>query len=59
MAISSFNKDFTLKSKREVDSFLKIINSSSPGTKIDRNLVSPEKMKAGELKLTQVLSRCK
>lgn len=57
MATSSFNKDFTLNSKKAVDSFAKIISTPAKSVKIDRNMVSPEKERRGELKLRQILSR--
>jgi len=54
MAISSFSKDFTLNTKKEVDSFIKIVVTPYSSMKIDRKLVSSEKEKRGELKLTQM-----
>ena len=58
MAISSFNKDFTLNTKKAVDSFEKIISTPTNSLKINRELVSPEKERRGERKLKQMLS-CK
>ena len=58
MAISSFNKDFTLNSKKAVESFEKIISTPTNSLKINRELVSPEKERRGERKLKQMLS-CK
>ena len=43
MATSSFNKDFTLNTKKAVESFERIISAPNKSIKIDRNLVSPEK----------------
>lgn len=57
MATSSFNKDFTLSSKRAVDSFAKIISTPTKSVKVDRDIISPEKERRGELKLKQILSR--
>jgi hypothetical protein len=57
MATSSFNKDFTLNSKKAVDSFAKILSTPPKSVKIDRSLVSPEKERRGEQKLKQILSR--
>lgn len=57
MATSSFNKDFTLNSKKAVDSFAKILSTPTENVKIDRNLISPEKERRGELKLKQILYR--
>jgi len=57
MATSSFNKDFTLNTKKAVKSFERILSSPSKSVKIDRNLVSPEKERRGEQKLKQMLSR--
>ncbi|SDK66641.1 hypothetical protein [Halanaerobium congolense] len=45
MATSSFNKDFTLNTKKAVESFERIISTPKKGIKIDRNLVSAEKDK--------------
>nr|WP_307991487.1 hypothetical protein [uncultured Niameybacter sp.] len=57
MATASFDKDFTLNSKKAVDSFVKIISSNAKSVKIDRNLISPETERRGEQKLKQILSR--
>lgn len=57
MATSSFNKDFTLDSKKSAESFAKMIASPAKSVKIDRTLTSPEKIRRGELKLKQILSR--
>lgn len=57
MATSSFNKDFTLNTKKAVESFERIISAPRKSIKIDRNLVSPEKERRGEQKLRQMLSR--
>ncbi|SDC65784.1 hypothetical protein SAMN04515654_12340 [Halanaerobium congolense] len=57
MATSSFNKDFTLNTKKAVESFERIISTPKKGIKIDRNLVSAEKERRGEQKLKQILSR--
>lgn len=57
MATASFDKDFTLNSKKAVDSFVKIISSNAKSVNIDRNLISPETERRGEQKLKQILSR--
>jgi len=57
MATSSFNKDFTLNTKKAVESFEKIISTPKKSVKINRNLVSPGKERRGEQKLKQMLSR--
>lgn len=57
MATSSFNKDFTLNTKKAVDSFTRIISAPISGIKVDRKLVSSEEERRGELKLKQMLSR--
>ncbi len=57
MATSSFTKDFTLNSKKAVESFEKIVSTPKASVKIDRTLVSSEDEKRGELKLKQMLSR--
>jgi len=57
MATSSFNKDFTLNTKKAVESFERIISTPKKSVKINRNLVSPEKERRGEQKLKQMLSR--
>lgn len=57
MATSSFNKDFTLNTKKAVESFERIVSTPNKSVKINRNLVSPEKERRGEQKLKQMLSR--
>lgn len=57
MATSSFTKDFTLTTKEAVESFERIISTPNKGKKINKNLVSPEKERRGELKLKRMLSR--
>ncbi|SHK41602.1 hypothetical protein [Paramaledivibacter caminithermalis] len=57
MATSSFNKDFTLDSKKAIDSFTKIITNPAKSVKIDRTLTLPERERQGELKLRRMLSR--
>lgn len=56
MATSSFNKDFTLNTKKAVESFERIVSTPNKSVKINRNLVSPEKERRGEQKLKQMLS---
>ena len=57
MATSSFNKEFTLNTKKAVESFERIVSAPNKSVKINRNLVSPEKERRGERKLMQMLSR--
>jgi hypothetical protein len=57
MATSSFNKDFTLNTKKAVESFERIISTPKKSIKIDRSLISFEKEQRGEQKLKQILSR--
>lgn len=57
MATSSFNKDFTLKTKKAVESFERIISTPAKSVKINKELLSPEKERRGEQKLKQMLSR--
>ena len=57
MATSSFNKDFTLNSKKAVDSFERIISTPAKSVKIDKNIITPEKERRGEQKLKRILSR--
>ncbi len=57
MATSSFNKDFTLSTKKAVESFERILSTSTKSIKINKDLLSPEKTKRGEQKLKQMLSR--
>lgn len=59
MDTSSFNKDFTLNTKKAVESFVRIISTHTKSMKINRNLLSPEKERRGEQKLKQMLSRQK
>lgn len=57
MATSSFNKDFTLNTKKAVESFERIISTPKRSIKIDRSLISFEKEQRDEQKLKQILSR--
>lgn len=57
LATSSFDKDFTLDSKKAVDSFTRIIATNSKSVNIDRSLTSPERERQGEQRLKQILSR--
>lgn len=57
MATSSFNKDFTLNTKKAVESFERIVSTSAKSVKIDKKLLSLEKERRGEQKLKQMLSR--
>ncbi len=57
MATSSFNKNFTLETKKAVESFERIISTPKKSVKINRNLASPENERRGEQKLKQILSR--
>lgn len=57
MALSSFTKDFTLKSRAATDSLGKILSKPMMGIKIDRNLVSPDSKLRAETKLKQMLLR--
>lgn len=57
MATSSFHKNFTLDSKKAVDSFARIISTPASSVKIDRKLVSSEDERRGEFKLKKMLSR--
>ena len=57
MATSSFNRDFTLNSRKAVDSLAKIISTPVASVNVDSNLVSSEERRRGELKLKQMLSR--
>ena len=57
MPTSSFNKDFTLNTKKAAESFERIISTPQKSIKIDRSLVSSETIKRGEQKVKQMLSR--
>jgi len=57
MATSSFTNDFTLHSKKSVESFERILSTPNKGIKINRQLVSSEKERRGEQRLRQILSR--
>lgn len=57
MVTSSFNKDFTLNTKEAVESFERIISTSTKSIKVNKELLSPEKERRGEQKLKQMLSR--
>ena len=55
--LSSFNKDFTLNTKEAVESFERIISTSTKNIKVNKELLSPERQKQGELRIKQMLSR--
>lgn len=57
MAISSFNKEFTLNTKEAVESFERIISTSTKSIKVNKELLSLERQKQGELRIKQMLSR--
>ena len=57
MATSSFNKDFTLNTKKAVESFERIISTPAKSIKTNKKLFSPENERRGEQKLKQMLSR--
>ncbi len=57
MATSSFNKDFTLNTKKAVESFERIISTPTKSIKTNKDLFSFERGKYGEQKLKQMLSR--
>ena len=57
MATSSFNKDFTLKTKKAVESFERILSTPTKSVKINKELLSADKERRGEQKLKQMLSR--
>ena len=57
MATSSFNKEFTLNTKKAVESFERIVSAPNKSVRINRNFVSPEKERRGEQKLKHMLSR--
>lgn len=57
MATSSFNKDFTLNTKKTVESFERILSTPKKSIKIDRSLVSLENKRRVEQIVKQMLSR--
>lgn len=54
MATSSFTKDFTLDSKKAVESFVKIVSTPTKSIKIDRTLTSQKNLKEGAEKLSSL-----
>ena len=59
MATTSFDKDFTLKTKKAVKSFEKIISTPTKSIEIYRELISSERKKTSEQKLKQILRQYK
>lgn len=57
MPTESFDKEFILRSEKEIDSFLRIISSPVRSEPIDRNITSPEKEERGIEKIKQMLSK--
>lgn len=56
MATSSFDKDFSLKSPKEVDSFVEILSSPCNGVKLNMNLVSPKRKRSAEKSVKRMLA---
>lgn len=54
MALSSFSKSFILNSESEVNSLIKALDNI-PEIEINKNIISDEKEKEGELRLKQIL----
>ncbi len=57
MVTSSFTKNFILDNKKTVDSFSKIISTPAESVKIHRTLTLPKRVRQGEIRLKQILSR--
>lgn len=57
MATSSFTKDFTLRSKRAVDSFTRILDEPYTGVKLVRPAFMNESRPDREVKLKKMLAR--
>ena len=57
MSISSFDKDFVLNTKKEVESFENIISTPVKRIKIKKDLLSHENEIRAKQKLKQMLSR--
>ena len=57
MATTSFDKDFTLDTKKSADSFIKFLTTPVPSIKIDKGLASQSNVDRGEEKLKKILSR--
>lgn len=56
MATSSFDKEFVLNTKKEVDSFTKIISTTVISKKIDRSLTSYENRQRGDELIIELLN---
>ena len=57
MPTESFDKEFILKSEKEIESFLRIISSPVRSVPIDRNITSQEKEERGIDKIKRMLSK--
>lgn len=57
MPTSSFDKEFSLSTKKELESFEKILSTPVKKIKINKKLVSPDKTKRGEIKVKRMLSK--
>jgi len=55
MPTSSFDKDFTLTTAKEIDSFCKIISQRQNAKRINKNVISKEKVASGEIKIKTML----
>jgi hypothetical protein len=57
MSIESFSKDFTLKTEKEVASFIEMVSNASGRKKINRDLICHDKVLRGEEKVKLMIQR--
>ena len=57
MPTESFDKEFILKSEKEIESFLKIISSPVQSIPVDKNITSPEKEECGIEKIKAMFQK--
>jgi len=57
MPTSSFDKDFSLNTSKELESFEKILSQPPKKSGINKKLISADKIKRGEIKVKRMLSK--
>lgn len=59
MSTSSFDKEFIITSKKECDSFIKIVNTPihKEHKRVNKGLITPERQKSAEESVRRMLNR--
>ncbi len=56
MAKSSIDTPLVLRTEREIDSFIEIVNNPTPESFFKRNIISDEDKERGKKRLIEILS---